>query len=332
MEYRNLGRTGVKVSPLCLGTMNFPYRAPEDEAIRIIHRAIDEGINFIDTANFYGQPLNDGKGQGLSEELLGRALKGKREPLVLATKVFAQTAAYPEDPNARGLSRRHIIAECEASLRRLDTDYIDLYQMHRPDPAVPIDETLRAFDDLIRTGKVRYIGSSAFAGWQLVQSIWEAKRHGLNRIVTEQPRYNLLMRAIEKEVVPAALVYEIALLPYSPLAGGILSGKYRRGDDFPSDSRMVDAAWSDWAQSFLSERVWQAMDVLNELAEEKKCTLSQLALAWLKDQPGVSSVIIGPRTLDHLLDNLGALELEIGEQEQARIDEITIPGGNMHEA
>lgn len=329
MEYRNLGRTGVKISSICLGTMNFPYRTPEPDAVAIIDRAIDAGINFIDTANFYGQPLNDGKGQGLTEELLGRALNGKRDKIVLATKVLAPMSAYHDDPNARGLSRRHIIEQCEASLRRLDTDYIDLYQMHRHDSVVPIDESLRAFDDLIRAGKVRYIGGSVFDGWKIVRALWMSERYQLNRLISEQPRYNLLHREIEKEVVPVALEYNIAILPYSPLAGGLLTGKYSRDDAPSTDSRVNDDEWGEWAKSFQSEGMWGVIDTLRELAAEKNCTVSQLALAWLIHQPGVTSPIIGPRTLAHFEDNLGALEVEITDEDRKRLDAVTIPGQNM---
>lgn len=321
MEYRKLGRTGVKVSPLCVGTMNFPYRTPEKEAVAIIDKAIDLGINFIDTADMYGQPLNDGTGQGTTEVFLGKALKGKRDKLILATKFFATMDR--NDPNARGGSRRHVIQACEDSLRRLNTDYIDLYQMHRPDPEVPIDETLRALDDLIRAGKVRYIGGSCFLGWQLMESLWQSDKLNLNRFVTEQPRYNILDRSIETEVVPAALKYGVAILPYSPLAGGILTGKYRQGEDYPKDSRFVDQAWSEWATSFMNEKVDGVLKVLEAISKEKNSTLSQVALAWVIQQPGVVSAIIGPRTLDHFDDNFGALDVELTEEDLEKIDQVS---------
>ena len=323
MEYRNLGRTGVKVSTLCLGTMNFPYRTPENEALAIIDAAIEQGINFIDTANLYGQPLNKGQGQGITETLLGKALKGKRDRLVLATKFFAPMDRV--DPNARGGSRRHIIQACEDSLRRLDTDYIDLYQMHRPDREVPVDETLRALDDLIRAGKVRYIGTSRFAAWQLVEALWQSDKLKLNRFVSEQPRYNILMRDIEEEVIPVAIKYSFAVLAYSPLAGGILTGKYKRDDEPPQDSRFVDEAWSEWATSFMSDNVYYVLDFLREMAEVKGCTVGQLSIAWVAAQPGVTSAIIGPRTLKHLEDNLGALDVALSQEDLARINE-TAPG------
>ncbi|MEJ2757872.1 MAG: aldo/keto reductase, partial [Anaerolineales bacterium] len=271
---RRLGRTGVKVSALALGTMNFPYRTPEEDAIRMIDRAIDAGINFIDTANLYGQPLNDGTGQGATESLLGKALAGKRQRLVLATKFYATMDRT--DINARGGSRRHIMQAVEDSLRRLDTDYIDLYQMHRPDPEVPVDETLRALDDLVRSGKVRYIGTSSFAGWQLVEALWTSDRLHLNRFVSEQPRYSLLDRRIETDVVPVAERYEIAILPYSPLGGGEMTGKYHQQAEAPAESRMQDPTWGEWADGFLSPQVTALVETLLAMAKEKGCTPGQL--------------------------------------------------------
>lgn len=324
MDYRTLGRTGVKVSPICLGTMNFPYRTPEAEAVEIIDRAMDAGINFIDTADFYGQPLNSGTGQGTTEKLLGKALKGKRQQVILATKFFAPVDRT--DPNARGGSRRHVIRACEDSLRRLNTDYIDLYQMHRPDPEVPIDETLRALEDLIRAGKVRYIGTSSFAGWQLVEALWTSDRLNLNRFVTEQPRYSLLDRRIEAEVIPAALKYQIGILPYSPLGGGILTGIYKPETEPPGDSRVKDEIWGEWAAGFLSDRVYRLTEELSTLADQKGCTPSQIALAWVLAQPGVVSPIIGPRTMAHLEDNLGALDLSLTLEEIGRLEKHSLPG------
>jgi aryl-alcohol dehydrogenase-like predicted oxidoreductase len=328
MEYRILGRTGVKVSPLCLGTMNFGPRTSEADAIELIHRTLDAGINFIDTANFYGQPLNEGRGQGTTEKIVGTALQNKRDRVILATKFFAFMDR--DDPNARGGSRRHIIQACEASLRRLQTDYIDLYQMHRPDPEVPIDETLRALDDLVRAGKVRYIGTSSFAGWQLMESLWTSDRLRLNRFVSEQPRYSLIDRRIENEVVPVAQKYGIAVLPYSPLGGGVLTGKYRRDTPFPEDSRATDNAWGTWATSFLSDKVYDLVDVILELAGELGCTASQISLAWVMQQPGITSAIIGPRTATHLEDNLGALNVILDDNAVQRLNEASIPGGALY--
>jgi len=230
VEYRNLGRTGVKVSEICLGCMMFGGRTNQEDSADIIDRAIDEGVNFLDTANVYST--------GASEEAVGKTLKrnGKRDAIVLATKVHG--VMDEEDPNASGNHRRHIIEQCEASLRRLQVDYIDLYQIHRPSPDVPIDETLRALDDLIRAGKVRYVGTSTYAAWQLVEALWAAKELGLNRFVSEQPPYHLLDRRIERELVPFAQTYGVALIPWSPLAGGFLTGKYSRDESqSPEDSR-----------------------------------------------------------------------------------------------
>jgi aryl-alcohol dehydrogenase-like predicted oxidoreductase len=322
MNYRAMGRTGVQVSPLCLGTMNFGYRTDEAESIGIIHQALDDGINFIDTANYYGQPANGGKGQGITESIVGKALKGRRDQVVLATKVFMPTADYPDDPNAYGNSRRHIIAECEASLKRLDTDTIDLYQLHRPQADIPIDETLRPLDDLIRSGKVRYIGTSRFAAWEIMEGLWTSKEYRLNRFVTEQTRYSLFAREIEQEVVPMAMKYGIGILAYSPLAGGILSGKYKRGQAYGDDSRMEDAAWANWARGFLFEGVFELLEALETIAQEKGCRLSQLALAWCMAQAGICSVIMGPRTMAQYRDNVGALEVELSARDLERIEEI----------
>src|SRR5262245_8926061 len=228
MEYRSLGRTGVQVSPLCLGGMLFGEQTDEVEALTIIDHALDAGLNFLDTANIYSR--------GRSEEIIGRALQhnGRRARVVLATKVHGTMDAH--DPNAWGTSQRHIVAQCEASLRRMQTDVIDLYQLHRPMSTIPLDETLRALDDLVRSGKVRYLGTSTFAAWQLMEAPWVSKELGLNRVVCEQPPYHLLDRRIERELVPMAQTYGLALIPWSPLAGGFLSGKYRRGEGPPPGS------------------------------------------------------------------------------------------------
>lgn len=322
MKYNNLGRTGVKVSPLCLGTMNFGYRTSENDAIEITHSAIDKGINFIDTADFYGQPANDGKGQGITEAILGNALEGKRKEVILATKCAMPTPDYPANPNAVGISRHHIIEACEDSLRRLNTDYIDLYQLHFPRFDIPIDESLRALDDLVRSGKVRYIGTSKFPAWLLVESYWVAKEWHLNRFVTEQPKYHLLNREVEKDVTTVLERYEMVMLPYSPLAGGLLSGKYQRDTEAPSDSRLKDEAWGTWAQSFTTEHMYDVLDVLADIAQEKEATIAQIATAWLNKQKQVASVIIGPRTMAQFEDYLGSLDVELSEEELERIEAI----------
>jgi aryl-alcohol dehydrogenase-like predicted oxidoreductase len=312
------------VSKLCLGTMNFGSRTAEEAAIGMINKAIDAGVNFIDTANLYGD-ANEGVGR--SEEIIGKALaeNGKRDHIVLATKVFFPTDE--NDPNARGLSRRHIFAACEASLKRLRTDYVDLYQLHRPAPQIPIDETLRALDDLIHAGKVRYIGTSQFFAWQIVEALWTSERLLLNRFVTEQPFYNMIDRSIETDIVPMAQKYGIAILPYSPLGGGILTGKYRRGLPYPEGSRFTFEKWAGVWDSDLNDRVYQLLEVLDEMAKEKGCTVSQLSLAWVLAQPGVASVIIGPRTEEQMSDNLGAINVRLGEDDYKRIDDNSNPRG-----
>lgn len=318
MDYRLLGRTGVKVSPLCLGCMMFGGKTNAEDSYAIIDRAIAAGLNFLDTANVYSR--------GRSEEVTGEALKrnGKRQSIVLATKVHGVMA--DNEPNASGNSRRHIIEQCEASLRRLQTDYIDLYQIHRPQSDIPIDETLRAMDDLIRAGKVRYIGTSTFEAWQVVESLWVAKELHLNRFICEQPPYHILDRRIERGLIPVARTYGLAVIPWSPLAGGLLTGKYDRNTPPPADSRFADVATNPRLQARMVADVFDVVDGLKPLAQEKNCTLSQLALAWCVQQPGVTSPIIGPRTMEQLEDNLGALNVGITDSDRAAIDQLVPPG------
>jgi len=318
MDYRSLGRTGMQVSTLCLGCMMFGGKTGPEDSYAIIDRAIDAGVNFLDTANVYSR--------GRSEEVTGEALKhnGKRHQIVLATKVHG--TMDDTDPNARGTSRRHIIEQCDASLRRLQTDYIDLYQIHRPRPEIAIDETLRALDDLVRAGKVRYLGTSTFAAWQVMESLWASKELGLNRFVCEQPPYNLLDRRIERELIPMAQTYGIGIIPWSPLAGGLLSGKYRRNEAVPPDSRFADMESNPMLRKRMQEQVFDVTEGLQSLVEAKACTMSQLALAWCVQQPGVTSPIIGPRTMDQLEDNLEALNVTLTEQDYAAIDALVPPG------
>ena len=281
----------------------------------IIDRAIDAGINFLDTANMYVR--------GVSEEMVGKALQrnGKRMHIVLATKVHFRM--NDDDPNAQGNSRRHIIEQCEASLKRLQTDYIDLYQIHRPSAEVPIDETLRALDDLIQAGKVRYIGSSTFAAWQIMESLWVSKELGLNRFICEQPPYHLLDRRIERELVPMAQTYGLALIPWSPMAGGFLTGKYQRNQEHPSDARYTD---TNQKSDLFSDAAYDLLETVIAIANEKGCTPSQLALAWCAQQPGITSPIVGIRTMEQLEQNLGAIEVKITDQDRTRIDETSFPG------
>ncbi|GAC1363014.1 MAG: aldo/keto reductase [Herpetosiphon sp.] len=318
MEYRPLGRTGVQVSELCLGCMMFGGKTSPEDSYAIIDRALGAGINFLDTANVYSR--------GRSEEVTGEALKrnGKRHQVVLATKVHGQMSDAV--PHGAGNNRRHIIEQCDASLRRLQTDYIDLYQIHRPESSVPIDETLRALDDLVRAGKVRYIGTSTFAAWQVLESLWVSKEMHLNRFVCEQPPYNLLDRRIERELLPLAQSYGLGIIPWSPLAGGLLTGKYNRGTPPPSGTRFADIETNPILQRRMNEGVFGIVEGLQPLVSAKQCTMSQFALAWCAQQPGVTSPIIGPRTMEQLEDNLAALKIKVSDEDRARIDELVPPG------
>jgi aryl-alcohol dehydrogenase-like predicted oxidoreductase len=320
MNYRQLGRTGVQVSEYCLGCMMFGGRTEAKDSYAIIDRAIDAGINFLDTANVYTR--------GESEKVTGEALKrnGKREGVVLATKVHGRMD--DDDPNARGNSRRHIIAQCDASLQRLQTDYIDLYQIHRPESTVPIDETLRALDDLVTAGKVRYIGTSTFAAWQAMEALWVSDRLGINRFVTEQPPYNILDRRIERELLPFARSYGYGIIPWSPIAGGLLTGKYRRGDTGPADARFNVNKAPHLAKR-KTDALYDVVEGLEPIAQEKGVSLAQLALAWVAGRPGVTSPIIGPRTMEQLEDNLGALEVEITQDDYEAIDALVPPGSSV---
>jgi len=313
MDYRNLGRTGVKVSQLCLGCMMFGGKTEAEDSYDIIDRAIDAGINFIDTANVYSR--------GESEKVTGEALKrnGQRDSIVLATKVHGSMG---DGPNDRGNSRRHIIEQCEASLRRLRVDWIDLYQIHRPQSDIPIDETLRALDDLIRAGKVRYAGTSTFGAWQCVEAQQISRELGLNRFVTEQPPYNILDRRIERELMPMARTYGYGLIPWSPLAGGLLTGKYKRGEKAPENSRFCGKEDSDR----YNEHIFHVTEGLEPLVKKKGCTMAQLALAWCMHQPGITSPIIGPRTMGQLEDNLGSLKVEITDEDREKVDDLVAPG------
>ena len=314
MEFRNLGRTGVKVSPLCLGAMNFGGPTAEEESIQIINTALDGGINFIDTANVYNM--------GESERIVGRALKenGKRDHVVLATKVHS---VMGEGPNERGNSRYHILKACEDSLRRLQTDRIDLYQLHRPVLDMAQDETLRAMDDLVRQGKVLYIGCSTFPAWMVMEALALSEKMSLARFVSEQPPYNLLDRRIENELVPLALRYNLAILPWSPLAGGILAGRYNEGA-IPEGSRGSRAG--KMFTDRISEKGVEAARKVGAMAQEKGISTAQIALLWSVLQPGVTSPIIGPRTLDHIQSFLPVMDMTLTAEEQARFDEIVAPG------
>jgi 1-deoxyxylulose-5-phosphate synthase len=314
MKYRLLGRTGIRVSPICLGCMNFGGPTSKDDAITMIHNAMDAGINFLDTANMYVD--------GESERVVGQALSaGRREKVILATKVhFPQS----DDPNDRGNSRRHILKAVEDSLKRLKTDWIDLYQIHRPVFEIPQDETLKSLDDLIRQGKVRYIGCSTFPAWMVMEALSISERYGLARYITEQPPYNLLDRRIENELIPMAIRYNLGLLPWSPLAMGLLAGRYQDANQFPENSRA--SRIGTWAADRVNSRAIQKAAKITRVAAEHKLTSSQLALLWVKDQPGITSPIIGPRTSDQLKDALAILDLELDPEISQRLDKIVPPG------
>jgi aryl-alcohol dehydrogenase-like predicted oxidoreductase len=321
MDYRVLGRTGVKVSSLCLGAMMFgSFGNPDHEdCVRIIHRALDAGINFIDTADVYSA--------GESEEIVGQALTGgRRDHVVLATKAHA---AMGKDPNAQGNSRRWIVQEVDNSLRRLGTDWIDLYQMHRPDPSTDIDETLSALSDLVHAGKIRYFGSSTFPAYHIVEAQWVADQRGRERFVCEQPPYSMLVRGIEADVLPVCERYGMGVIPWSPLAGGWLSGKYRKGQDLPSThrSRRVPQRY-DMALPG-NQRKLEAADQLGRLADEVGISLIDMALAFVLQHPAVTSAIIGPRTMEQMEDQLGAPEVVLKDDVLDRIDEIVPPGMNL---
>jgi aryl-alcohol dehydrogenase-like predicted oxidoreductase len=320
MKHRPIGRTGLKVSPLCLGAMMFgAWGEPNhDESISIIHAALDAGVNFIDTADMYSA--------GESEEIVGKALAGRRDSVVLATKVHGPMSF---DPNDQGNSRRWILRECENSLRRLGTDYIDLYQIHRPEPTTDIDETLGALDDLVRQGKVRYLGSSTFPASQIVEAQWSAQRRNTERFVCEQPPYSLLVRGVEAEVLPVCQSYDMGVIPWSPLAGGWLSGKWRLGSDDLSSRRsaMLPARYDLSLPE--NQQKLEAADALGRLADDTGISLIHLALAFVINHPAVTSAIIGPRTREHLDSQLGAADVVLTDDVLDRIDEIVPPGQNF---
>jgi aryl-alcohol dehydrogenase-like predicted oxidoreductase len=328
VQYRNLGNTGLKVSPICLGAMMFgAWGNPDhEESIRIIHRALDAGINFIDTANTYSA--------GESEVIVGKALKGRRDRVVLATKVWAPMG---EGPNERGLSRKAIQEQVEKSLRRLDTDVIDLYQIHRPDPTTPIEETLSTLTDLVRQGKVRYLGLSSnhyageglwekrFSAWEIVETLWISERRGWERFVSFQPPYSILRRVMEAEHFPMTQRFGIGNIVWSPLEGGWLTGKYRRGAGNPKDTLRA-ANWIGDLENPKFQRRLEVVEQLLPMVEEKGVPLARFANAWALRHPAVTSVIIGPRILDQLEDSLAALAVDITPEEAARIDELVPPG------
>jgi aryl-alcohol dehydrogenase-like predicted oxidoreductase len=318
MEMRTLGRTGVKVSPLCLGAMMFGSwgETDHDECIRIIHRALDAGINFIDTADVYSH--------GESEEIVGKALAGgRRDDVVLATKVHSPMSLT--NPNKQGNSRRWIIREVEDSLRRLQTDYIDLYQIHRPSPDTDIDDTLGALTDLVRAGKVRYLGSSTFPAHEIVEAQYVARDRGRERFVTEQPPYSIITRGIERDVLPVCEKYGMGVIPWSPLAQGWLSGRFRKGAEVTSRRAVLLPQRYDMTLPE-NQRKLEAADALGQLADDAGLTLVHLAVAFVMHHPAVTAPIIGPRTMDQLETQLGAADVVLTDDVLDRIDEIVPPG------
>jgi aryl-alcohol dehydrogenase-like predicted oxidoreductase len=314
MQYRTLGRTGIKVSPYALGAMMFgapPGNPDHDDAIRIIHKALDAGINFVDTADRYSD--------GESEEIVGQALKGRRDHIVLATKVHGPMG---DDPNQRGNSRRWIVTEVENSLRRLQTDHIDLYQIHRPDPDTDIEETLSALSDLIRAGKVRAIGSSTMPASDIVEAQWVAERRGLERFRTEQPPYSILNRGIEAEVLPVVQRYGMGALVWSPLAKGMLTGRIRRDQE-------TDLRRAARFTNFRDESRIDAVEKLIALAAEAGLPITHLAIAFAIAHPGVTSAIIGPRTMEQLDDLLAGVDVRLSDEILDQIDEIVPPGTDV---
>ncbi len=314
MEYRSLGRTGVKVSPLCLGAMNFGGATSEADSIRIIHAALDAGFNFVDTANVYNG--------GQSEVVVGKALAGRRDQVILATKVHGKMG---DGPNDEGNSRLHILKACEDSLRRLNTDTIDLYQIHRPNPEIPVDETLSTLTDLVKAGKIRYIGCSTHPAWMVMEALAVSERYGYARYVSEQPPYNLLDRRIENELIQLVQRYNLAVIPWAPLAQGVLAGRYKASAPLPVDSRAARQPGSIYAER-VSQPGIEAGARFAELAQRFGKTPGQLALTWCKDQPGITAPIVGPRTLEQLQDLLPVLNMSLSSEERVACDTINPPG------
>lgn len=308
MHYRRLGTSGLKVSVVGLGGNNFGGAADEERSIRVIRHALDIGITMIDTSDSYSR--------GVSETYVGKALAGRRHEAIIATKVVSRMG---EGPNDHGASRKHIMDGCEQSLRRLNTDYIDLYQIHFFDPDTPLEETLAALNDLVRAGKVRYIGCSNFAAWQLTHALWIADRHNYAPFVSVQPHYNMFERTVEKELLPACAELGIGVIPYFPLASGLLTGKYQAGQEPPSDTR---AARNPRLRQQLTAERLAVVEKLKDFATQKGCTVAQLAIAWLAAHPQVSTVIAGATRPEQLDENAGAAEVTLLPEEMAQIEEI----------
>jgi len=319
MKYNILGTTGLKVSELCLGTMTFGGKGmwtaigtlPQDSVDELVKRSVDGGINFIDTANVYSE--------GLSEQMTGKAIRNlglKRDDLVIATKVRGRMS---QGPNGSGLTRKHIMQQAEESLKRLDMDYIDLYQIHGYDPITPLEETLRALDDLVKSGKVRYIGCSNIAAWQLMKALAYSECKDLAKFVSLQAYYTIAGRDLERELVPLLLDQKVGLMVWSPLAGGLLSGKYKRNGEGPEDARRANFDFPPVNK----ERAFDILDVMHQIYAAKGASVAQLALAWLLHQPAVSSVIIGAKKVEQLEDNLKAIDVQFTTEELQQLNEVS---------
>ena len=314
MQYRQLGSTGLRVSTVGLGTNNFGFRMDEESSLRVAKFAVDQGINFFDTANMYGR--------GLSEERIGKALKGIRQDVIIGTKVGLEMG---DGTNDRGASRYHIMQQVEDSLRLLQTDYIDLYQIHRPDPNTPIEETLRALDDLVHQGKVRYIGGSNYNGWQTAEAVLKARALGLNEFVTMQPEYNMLNRIIEAELLPFCDKYNIGILPYFPLASGFLTGKYLQGQEAPEGTRLAGNERAK--ENTLTDKNFSILSKLSKFAEDRGHPMVELAIAWLLAKPAVSSVIAGATKEEQVTANVKASDWDLTESEMEELDGLLADEG-----
>lgn len=319
MEFRSLGRTGLTVSEICLGTMTFGNQTDEPEAFAIMDVAAEAGVNFLDTADVY--PLGGTlETVGRTEEIVGKWLKGKRDRFVLATKC---TAPVGPGPNDRGSSRRHILQAVDASLRRLQTDYIDLYQMHHVDTGTPMEEIVRTLDDLVRAGKVRYVGVSNYPAWRMALMLGIADRHGWERLASDQPRYNLLFREIETEIVPLCQHEGLGILPYNPLAGGFLTGRYRKGQEAEEGTRFALArAGPIYQQRYWQDAQFDAVERLRDFFEQRQRSLTQVALAWVLGRPGITSAILGASRAEQLHETLPAVKLKLTSEELAFCDQI----------
>lgn len=322
MEYRKLGRTDLEVSELCMGTMQFGWTADEETSYQVLQASYEAGINFIDTADIYSRWIEGNPG-GVAEEIIGRWMKKydiPRDKIVIATKVRGQMS---DDPKDQGLSYDRIIRSVEGSLKRMQVDVIDLYQAHWYDERVEIEETLRAFDDLVKQGKVRYIGASNYPAWRLMRALWASDKHDLARYDSFQPHYHLLNRAeFERELAEVCRTYEIGVIPYSPLAGGFLTGKYRRGEGAPENSR---GQTSERIKEYMqNDKAWELLDVMEEIGKEKGgASISQIALAWHLSMPVITSPIIGPKNMEQFEDNIGAVGMRLSEEEMERLIKAT---------